>query len=151
MSWLVIGIGNTLRRDDGLGPWLAEQIAAWRFPAVTSCTVHQLMPELVDAIAKHERVLFLDACESSCGSQLVEVEASSGANRLGHALSPGDFLSLTDRLGFRRPHAWLAAVPGSDFGFGDGLSADAKRRGAEALVEIGKLLREAAPCTKSAS
>ena len=102
MNWLVIGIGNTLRRDDGLGPWLAEKIAAWCLPAVATCSVHQLTPELVDAIARHERVLFLDACESSCGSQLVEVEASSGANRLGHALSPGDILSLTDQLGFTR-------------------------------------------------
>jgi hydrogenase maturation protease len=144
MNWLVIGIGNTLRRDDGLGPWLAEQIAAWRLPAITTCSVHQLTPELVDAIAKHERVLFLDACESSCGAQLVEIESSSGANRLGHALSPGDVLSLTECLASRRPRAWLAAIPGSDFGFGEGLSTEAARRGAKALINIGKLLRGAA-------
>jgi len=147
MNWLVIGIGNTLRRDDGLGPWLAEQIAAWRLPAVTTCSVHQLTPELIDAIAKHERVLFLDACTSSGGS-LTEVEPSTGANRLGHALSPADILSLTDCLASRRPRAWLAAIPGSEFGFGEGLSTEAVRRGGEALINIGKLLRGAASSAK---
>jgi hydrogenase maturation protease len=150
MTWLVIGIGNTLRRDDGLGPWLAEQIAAWRLPAVAICSVHQLTPELVEEIAKHERVLFLDACASDDRSRIVKVHPSIGANQLGHALSPGDLLSLTDRLGLRRPRAWMATVLGADFGFGEGLSHDATRRGAEALVNIGKLLREAEPCTKSA-
>jgi hydrogenase maturation protease len=150
MTWLVIGIGNTLRRDDGLGPWLAQQIAAWRLPAVTTCSVQQLTPELVEEIASHERVLFLDACASDERSRIVDIPPSLGANRLGHSLSPEDLLSLADCLGMRRPRAWMATVPGADFGFGEGLTNNATRRGAEALVNIGKLLREAEPCTKSA-
>jgi hydrogenase maturation protease len=149
MTWLVIGIGNTLRRDDGLGPWLVEHIADWRVPSVTTCAVHQLTPELAVEIAKHDGVLFLDASASEEGPQIVEIELSTGANRVGHALSPGDMLALTDRLGIRRPRAWMVAIPGSDFGFGEGLSADAERSGTEVLADIGKLLRENMLCTKS--
>jgi len=149
MTWLVIGIGNTLRRDDGLGAWLALQIAEWRLPSVTTCVVRQLTPELVIEIAKHDRVLFLDASELENSPRMLEVEPTTGVNRLGHAFSPEDLLALTDRLGIRRPRAWMVAVAGSDFGFGEGLSADAERSGREVLADIGKLLRENKLCPKS--
>jgi hydrogenase maturation protease len=146
MTWLVIGIGNTLRRDDGLGPWLVEQIADWGLPSVTTRAVHQLTPELVIEIAKHDRVLFLDASESADGPRMVEVEPSTGANRLGHALSPGDMLAYL--LGVHRPRAWIVAIPGSDFGFGDGLTTDAVQTGTDVLADIGILFRENVLCMK---
>lgn len=153
MNWLVIGIGNTLRRDDGLGPWLADRISEWRLPNVTTRSVHQLTPELAVEIANYEHVLFLDACVecvAESGSAIVEVAPSAEPNRLGHALTPGNLLALAGGLGMRHPRAWIATVMGSDFRFEEALTTAAARRGERALLDIGELLRGAASCTKSA-
>ena len=57
---LVIGVGNTLRGDDGAGIRVVEQIR--RSPDAPEClTVHQLTPELADTIRLHARVCFVDA------------------------------------------------------------------------------------------
>ncbi|MGB7620863.1 MAG: hydrogenase maturation protease, partial [Terriglobia bacterium] len=57
---LVIGYGNTLRGDDGAGPRVAEMIAR-RFPQVDSLVLHELQPELAEAVSGYEEVIFVDA------------------------------------------------------------------------------------------
>ena len=63
---LVIGIGNPLRGDDGVGWWLTER--AEQLPRATSTgspllvrTVQQLTPELAAELTAARRVLFIDA------------------------------------------------------------------------------------------
>ncbi len=63
---LVIGIGNPLRGDDGVGWWLAER--AEQLPPGTPTrgpllvrTVQQLTPELAAELTDVRRVLFIDA------------------------------------------------------------------------------------------
>ena len=58
---LVIGYGNTLRRDDGVGPHVAEAIAALALPGVEALVCPLLTPELAEAIARARRVVFVDA------------------------------------------------------------------------------------------
>ncbi len=59
---LILACGNTLRSDDGVGPWLA----AWaeeRFagePAVRVIARLQWTPDLAEDIAQAESVVFLD-------------------------------------------------------------------------------------------
>lgn len=149
MRWLAIGIGNPLRRDDGLGPWLAERIAAWRLPDVAIRIVHQVTPELAAEIAEHDCVLFLDASRGDEEPRPAEIGPAAVGRRLGHAMHPGEALALAECLVGRRPRAWVVPVPGSDFGFGEGLSDAAQRAGERALAAVGDLLREDASCMKS--
>jgi Ni,Fe-hydrogenase maturation factor len=59
---LVIGYGNTLRRDDGVGVRAAEMMAAdARFTDVEVLTAYQLTPELSLDIATASLVVFVDA------------------------------------------------------------------------------------------
>ena len=51
---LVIGIGNQLRKDDGIGPALVESLA--ERDGVESCIVHQLTPELAMRVCDADRV-----------------------------------------------------------------------------------------------
>ncbi|HEY9173382.1 MAG TPA: hydrogenase maturation protease, partial [Verrucomicrobiae bacterium] len=53
---LVIGYGNTLRRDDGIGPKVAEAVAELNLPGVRSLACPQLTPELAEPIAHAKRV-----------------------------------------------------------------------------------------------
>jgi hydrogenase maturation protease len=61
MNTLVIGYGNSLRGDDGVGPLVAEQVAEWNLPDVRSLSVHQLTPELASEMALAKTVIFIDA------------------------------------------------------------------------------------------
>ena len=68
---LILACGNTLRGDDGAGPWLA----AWseeRFREETGLRVvvrQQWAPELAEEIARAGSVLFIDcSVESDPGS-----------------------------------------------------------------------------------
>ncbi|MFO0866099.1 MAG: hydrogenase maturation protease [Gemmataceae bacterium] len=150
MCWLVIGIGNTLRRDDGLGPWIAERIGLMAIPGVSIRSVHQLTPELAAEIGEHDRVLFVDACEAGDENSILEIFPSAAPNRLGHVLSPEHLLAISERLGVRRPRAWMATAAGSDFDFGEGLSASARQHSEALIPKIRSWLSEPSECTKSA-
>jgi hydrogenase maturation protease len=58
---LVIGFGNTLRSDDGVGPRVASVVAGWGLPGVVAIAVHQLGPELAEPLAEAGRAFFVDA------------------------------------------------------------------------------------------
>ncbi len=134
MSLLLVGIGNTLRRDDGAGAALVE-----RFSNRTDCrvlVVHQLLPEHVDDLARCARVVFADAAIDTTDVRLAPLAPSSRAPGLGHAGDPGWLLALCESLHGRSPEAWLLTIPAADLGFGIGLS----RAAAGAVEEAVRLL-----------
>ncbi|MGA1285390.1 MAG: hypothetical protein ACO34J_15215 [Prochlorothrix sp.] len=57
---LIIGYGNTLREDDGVGYCMAEAIAQWNLTGIESKAVHQLTPDLAAHLAEVDRVIFID-------------------------------------------------------------------------------------------
>jgi hydrogenase maturation protease len=139
MSLLVIGYGNALRGDDGVGPAVARQVAAWGLPGVSAAWAHGLTPELAEPISRADATFFVDA---RAGGESVEVceLAPSAPPRLGHASHPGWLLALAEALWGRRPRAWLVTVPADRFGFGEPLSEAAQRGMAAALREISRLV-----------
>ena len=100
---LILACGNTLRSDDGVGPWLA----AWaeeRFrldPAVRVLVRQQWTPELAEEIAAAASVLFIDcSVKSAPGSVgLIPVEPAAGARGLAtHHLGAAELLGLAGEL-----------------------------------------------------
>lgn len=132
-AWLVVGVGNPMRRDDGLGPWLADRVAAWGLPNVTVRTTHQLTPELAADVAQHDHTLFVDASHTGEPLHLVSICPAAHPGGLGHALTPGEVMALARDLYGRSPPAWLLPVTGVDFEYGEGLSAEAEAAGEAAL------------------
>lgn len=153
---LVVGYGNPLRRDDGLGPFVAKSIADWQISGVRVCIAHQLTPELADEIWSLSRVLFTDASYDARTAQLMKIQAVPGYPRLGHTGDPGHLLALTEAIYGRAPAAWLLTLPGRDFDFGEGLSTTAREAATAALEWLRPWLSQSAtamesePCTRSA-
>ena len=58
---LILGYGNPGRQDDGLGPAIAEAVAAWELPNVMTDDPYQLNIEDAAALAEHDLVVFVDA------------------------------------------------------------------------------------------
>lgn len=125
---LIIGYGNTLCGDDGLGPLAAEHLAAGKLPPgckVMAC--QQLTLELAEDISAAEFVLFLDAREGDPAGQLDCAIVRPGRNAPGpleHHTRPTALLAAAGALGGHVPPAMLLTVRSTCFRPGSGLSAE---------------------------
>ncbi|MCP9792152.1 hydrogenase maturation protease [Vulcanococcus limneticus Candia 3F8] len=150
---LVIGIGNSLRQDDGVG-WRVAEVLAARVEAgalaqLEVLAVQQLTPELVEPIAAASAVVLVDAvitavpnpgADASLGlpplhlDPLRPASASARAPLTHHATSAG-LLSLTTALHGTCPSAWQLLIPiaSACTGFGEELSPGTSARLAEAV------------------
>jgi hydrogenase maturation protease len=140
---LVIGYGNELRGDDGLGPRVAEDMAAANSPGVRVRSVCQLVPELAAEVADAQVVIFVDAlADSRCSAvELAPVRAEEITEWGTHSADPRTLLALTLAVYRRTPEAWWLKVPGWNFDFGGGLSSAAKENIRQAIVHIEKLIQ----------
>jgi hydrogenase maturation protease len=136
---LIIGIGNSLRRDDGAGLILATALAArWQNQGRHSRLLleTQLGPEMALELAAADvsAVLFIDAAADLdrpvSFTRLAREDSSPG---LTHHLSPSALLLYAGSLFASHPPAWLLCVQGVDFGLGEELSPAATRAVAAAL------------------
>ncbi len=120
---LVLGYGNTLFGDDGLGQLIAQHVADWAVPGVLALARHELTPELAADLATADDVIFVDAALSVDQVILLPVTpAGENAGSLNHALTPAALLALTTVVFGRTPQAWQLIVPGADFAPGSPLS-----------------------------
>jgi hydrogenase maturation protease len=134
VSNLVIGLGNPLRGDDGVGWWLARRARRCR-PAPRVRLVPQLTPDLVLELAEARRVLFVDAWvrpsawdgEKPC---LRPVLAAQALGVFSHGLSSGELLAVAELLAPDGPplEAWELLIPAGGFGIGEGFSSRLQRQ-----------------------
>jgi hydrogenase maturation protease len=126
---LILACGNTLRGDDGVGPWLA-QWAAERFgaePGIRCVARHQWTPDLAEEIAQAQSVIFIDCSANSAPGQLQlsPVKPSAELPRmLTHHLTASDLVTLCCNYYDSRPqNAVLVTVGGGAFDLHEGFSA----------------------------
>ncbi len=100
---LILACGNTLRQDDGVGPWLS-QWAENRFasePLVRVISRQQWTPDLAEDLARVDAVLFIDcSIESTPGEVCITpVEpAAAGPGLASHHSGASELLALGKEL-----------------------------------------------------
>ena len=141
----VIGIGNPLRGDDGMG-WaviaaLADHAEEW---GITAVSTHQLLPELIDAVYTAELIIFVDATvNGKPGTVTVTpIQPATNGNAATHQMSPAVFLALGLGLNGRMPPATLITITGQDFGYREQLSPTAEQALVAAIGQIEKIIRK---------
>jgi hydrogenase maturation protease len=141
---LILACGNTLRGDDGAGPWLAEW-AEDRFsanPDVRIIARPQWTPELAEEVAGAESVLFIDcAIDAAPGAvRLRPVEpAAAGLGLATHHTGAPELLALGLELYDSLPNqAMLLTVGAGSTELREGFSAEV----AAALPDASSLLEE---------
>lgn len=144
---LVIGYGNTLRSDDGVGQAVAEVVKAWELPNVSSIAVHQLTPELAEAVASVDLVIFVDAYSANEEQdiELCALEPAASGWTIGHSSMPKALLAIALALYNYYPQAWLVMIPAKDFELGTSLSPLAERGMEQALEVIVRLIKDKQP------
>lgn len=138
---LIIGYGNPIRGDDGIGQAVIAEVEQWNLANVRSQSLHQLTPELSAEMAEVETVIFVDA---DLGGDHVNISAveplPSDLFNWAHSLNPRSLLSLTQFLYQKSPETWLIAIPGENFELSETLSEKALNGIQEALKIIKNLL-----------
>jgi hydrogenase maturation protease len=141
---VVIGYGNDLLSDDGIGRRIANEIDSWHLSSVQSLAVHQLTPDLAEVLASTNLAIFVDACLPSQGFdvkvQMLLPRSTSDIN--GHTGDPRSLLALTQAIYGYCPPACLVTVPGINFEVGDRISQIAETGQAIALLKIIQILEK---------
>jgi hydrogenase maturation protease len=124
---LVVGYGNPLRGDDGIGWHAARLLAADpRLAGARVLAHHQLTPELATDVSQASLVVLLDAAaEGDPGSVAVrQIEPRPATPATwSHHLDPETLAGLAQTLYGAVPPIVLVSVAAATFAEGDGLSS----------------------------
>ena len=129
LQTLVIGYGSPIRGDDALGPLVADRLqerlsslpeAQAITQAVEVQARHILTAELVDDLARAERVIFIDAAIDTPAGQVSRRPLTpdrSTLSSMAHFHGPGELLAWCEALYQRAPEAWLVSGGGAEWGY----------------------------------
>jgi len=147
---LILACGNTLRGDDGVGPWLAEW-AEERFRAESGIQIssrQQWTPELAEDIAQAQSVIFIDcSLELQPGSVSLHPVDPAPVNPTiaTHHLGAPELLALARELYGSPPQsALLLAVGAASTEIGEELSGAVKAALPKASSELEEAVRRLA-------
>jgi hydrogenase maturation protease len=130
-SALIIGYGNPGRLDDGLGPALAEAMDRANLPNVTVEGCYQLAIEHAELAARHNIVVFADACFETDRNEpfsFKPLEPKMSTSFSTHSIEPAVILGLAHNLFGNKTAGYVLAILGYAFDdFGEGLSAAARK------------------------
>ena len=117
---LIIGYGNALYGDDGIGPYAARLFRDHGFDAIET---HQLTPELAERIAAATQVIFID-CDARLAPAEIRVTKVEPAppGPLEHHATPASLLRLALDLYGAAPTALAVGIGPASCQLGDSLS-----------------------------
>src|ERR1039458_1017163 len=144
MKWrrdetVVIGCGNELRGDDGVGPYVVRRLRRLGIPAIG---VHQLTPELAGLLAGARGAVFIDAAANlNPGEIAVTRPRPGGRGVFEHHWGPSALLGLTEQAYRRSPRAIALGIGGKSFELGRALSRPARRAAASVAATIAERIQ----------
>jgi hydrogenase maturation protease len=147
---LIIGIGNRLREDDGMGCRAAELLARpFSSAAAEIEECHQLTPEWAARLANARIVIFLDAATDQEPGSIVSrrVQAEPCKRSFSHHLSPGELLDLAATVHGSAPVAFLISGGAFQTGLTDRMTPDGERC-AQQMAAAAERILAAELCSK---
>jgi hydrogenase maturation protease len=141
--FLIIGYGNVLRGDDGVGQHVAQRLEDTcdsEMVHVIAC--HQLTPERVEAISRAHMVIFMDATEEGKPGEIrcqeIRPEATAGA--FTHNVTPATLLAVSRDLYGVSPKGITISITGAHFDYGEGLSPPVEKAVPEVMKRLCQLM-----------
>jgi hydrogenase maturation protease len=146
---LVIGLGNTLRCDDGAGIVAAEMIGRAN-PGVDCLLLQELYPETADAVAEHRCVVFIDAAVDVSCLTVSELLPDDRGTPVGtHSLTPAKLLVLSRDLSGCVPQSILIRIPASRFDFGEMLTPPTAAAVEQCVAQFNQITALSTPDNRS--
>src|ERR1700680_724905 len=128
---LIIGIGNPLRSDDGLGWAVAERLSRDCNRGCGIHTVYQLTPELAQLMVAVNLVVMIDASHEGEPGELRihSLSLSAQPSAVGtHYPPPEELAALTLAVYGQCPPVVVVTVTGANFSIGEHLSSVVAQR-----------------------
>lgn len=125
---VVIGVGNTFRRDDGIGPAIIDRLAGYGLDGVRLIAADGEPSQLIEAWTGAALAVVVDAvlCEPSTPGRIhrstVGQLSPGGGSASTHGLGIPDAIRLAEALDRAPQQLVVYAVEAADLGFGPGLS-----------------------------
>ncbi len=149
MSTLVLGVGNAVRGDDGVGPFVIDLLRVARHRGLELRTAFTFLPELAVALPGHDAVVFVDA-DLEAREVTLRPLGTQGREGL-HRFAPARVVEMARGLGFNG-QAWICSVPVTSMEAGERLTREAVlAAGRAAAVLLGMdwgASREASPAPR---
>ncbi|MCA9400216.1 MAG: hydrogenase maturation protease [Candidatus Omnitrophica bacterium] len=154
---LIIGYGNKMRGDDGIGPYIAEKIELSQWPSTDVWVMQQLQVELVEDIKGYKPIIFIDAAlnarqlkinvipgtrtqddaSGACAGNFTKQQSSSTST---HHLSPYALWQLCEKLYQVRLDMYLVSIPARQFDMTESISTETLAYADKAVEEIQKIV-----------
>ncbi|MBL6929105.1 MAG: hydrogenase maturation protease [Rhodospirillales bacterium] len=149
MKYLLIGYGNPLRSDDGVGCHVAGEFVddAPALMGAASADVHvvsvgELAPELAEPVAQSERVVVVNASYGELPGEFTvrRVEPASEADGpASYVYDPATLAAWARGTDGKAPEILVVAVGAANCAFGQGLSPDVAEAVPSVLEKIAAL------------
>ncbi|MBL7739194.1 MAG: hydrogenase maturation protease [Chitinophagaceae bacterium] len=135
--FLITGIGNTLRGDDGIGAYICSKIETLDLEGVKTITVQQLDSDLLDEFLEADHIILADAFVEGKPVHFYPVKPDeSPLVSSSHHMSAALLMQMAKLVYNRELSIMICAVGGFDFDIKEGLSARARRNADEAVRTI---------------
>lgn len=145
---VIVGFGNTLRGDDGLGPYIVERLQDMPVPrgmAVRTIVLPQLDVAMIPEVCEADLVILVDA-RADGSEDLVSVsrvEAPAGLSNkphTSHAIGASDLLHILREWYGTVPVCYAVMPKGYDFSINESVSQEARAAAIEARGQIESIL-----------
>ncbi len=139
---LIFGIGNSGRRDDGLGWAFLDEIKRELPDYYDYEYRYQLHVEDAELASQYKKIIFIDAHKqkSEKGYFWSQIYPKVTKSFTSHELDPETVIYLTESIFNCKSKAFLLGISGEDFKLKIGLSKEAKRNLSLALKFFRKTL-----------
>jgi hydrogenase maturation protease len=127
--WLVVGVGNTYRRDDGVGPYIARLLAERPTPGFAVTEQSGEATALMEAWGDVDGVVIVDAVQGGAPPGTIHrldahqaplaTESFRGSS---HCLGVIQAIEISRALGRLPVRMTIYGIEGKSFGWGVGLS-----------------------------
>ncbi|MFN8265421.1 MAG: hydrogenase maturation protease [Chitinophagaceae bacterium] len=141
-STLLLGIGNPLRSDDGVGAFICSQLEVVQQPGLVVQTTQQLQTEFIEEFLKYDRVLVIDASVTANEVKIERVQASGTAVASSHHMTLSLMAALSQQVYGKELYLYSCAIPVISFKMGNELSAVAIEQAEKAITVIREWLQE---------
>ncbi len=133
---VIIGVGNTLRSDDGVGIFICAEFEKINLPNLTVLTSHQLHIELVEELKEFDIIIVVDAgINPNCEVSFYPItEQNSNSIHSSHNIDATLLFTLLQNLYPSDRRFFVCEIQVQNFELGENLSSIA-------LINAGKAVK----------
>jgi len=132
-SLLLLGIGNTLRSDDGAGAYVCAQLQQLQPANVQIQIIQQLQTELAEELLHYDAVMIIDASVTAMDVVIERLKPEGAAVASSHHMNVSMMQALAQQLYGKYINFYTCSIPAQNFEMGEILSPITKAHADKAV------------------